>query len=304
MIIVGTTVHLIAEERTVFPIGKRSFTSPASAMQPFKAQLTGQTDPISIDAFTSSSPTPPSSLLLTYAFVTFNSKNSPTSLCDSASIDRRLNSELSLISLSHQQQPSNIYSFGNILSSSASSHIFRTLSFSTNINADNQSTGWRNSNGNIIVFDENLASQTSDCLLGPPSVTIDKIVPPSSSLMVTNEEKQSRNNDCYALLDSNHFEADHPSSSSSVLARPSRISDQTVTYSDVLFSTNAGDDQQICSTYDEKSFQFSDPLEEKSNRTSTIFYTDTDFHQTQRRDRIAQYTTVSKKDEQIPPFLL
>ena len=61
-IIVGNTVHLIAEgmrtfcffllniflyslvsDRSVFPIGQRSFTSPASVMQPFKAQLHGQT---------------------------------------------------------------------------------------------------------------------------------------------------------------------------------------------------------------------------------------------------------------------
>ena len=62
-IIVGTTIHLVAEgmrerkkrfhrfqemmiffflDRTGFPIGQRSFTSPASVMQPFKAQLSEQ----------------------------------------------------------------------------------------------------------------------------------------------------------------------------------------------------------------------------------------------------------------------
>jgi hypothetical protein len=30
-------------EKTLFPIGQRSFTSPASVMQPFKTQLNGQT---------------------------------------------------------------------------------------------------------------------------------------------------------------------------------------------------------------------------------------------------------------------
>ena len=37
---------LIILERAVFPIGQRSFTSPASVMQPFKAQLSGQTTTI------------------------------------------------------------------------------------------------------------------------------------------------------------------------------------------------------------------------------------------------------------------
>ncbi len=60
-IIIGNTVHLIADgmqnkearefdcikivflEKTLFPIGQRSFTSPASALQPFKTQLNGPT---------------------------------------------------------------------------------------------------------------------------------------------------------------------------------------------------------------------------------------------------------------------
>ncbi len=42
-IIVGNSVHLIADEKTIFPIGQRSFTSPASVMQPFKTQLNGTT---------------------------------------------------------------------------------------------------------------------------------------------------------------------------------------------------------------------------------------------------------------------
>lgn len=135
--LVGTTVHIIAEQRTDFPIGQRSFTSPASIMEPFKAQLSSQTD-------TSTSP------LLTYAFVTFNNQDS--------TINCRLNSDLSVLSLTHQQQqPSNMFSFNHLLSSSSSSHIFRTLSFPANTNADN-------SNGNILIFDE----QPTNYLLGPP----------------------------------------------------------------------------------------------------------------------------------------
>ncbi|CAF4883101.1 unnamed protein product [Rotaria sp. Silwood1] len=42
-IIVGNSVHLIVDDHNVFPIGQRSFTSPASVMQPFKTQLSGQT---------------------------------------------------------------------------------------------------------------------------------------------------------------------------------------------------------------------------------------------------------------------
>jgi hypothetical protein len=34
---------IIFLEKTLFPIGQRSFTSPASALQPFKTQLNGPT---------------------------------------------------------------------------------------------------------------------------------------------------------------------------------------------------------------------------------------------------------------------
>ena len=44
--------------------------------------------------------------------------------------------------------------------------------------------------------------------------------------------------------------------------------------------------------------------QENNERSSTILYTDIDFHQTQRRDRIAQFAANAKLEDQSPPFVL
>jgi len=319
-------LNLFFLERAVFPIGQRSFTSPASVMQPFKAQLSGQT-PLNPDSkyyllirlkfiskFFSLAPsndmirqsTSPTnshqSLFLSYGIVTFNKNQldcASSLLSDGSIIDRRLNSDVSLISQSHQQQPSNIYSLDDILSSSSSSHIFRTLSLSTNNIGDNTSGHIRTSHGNIIFFDENCSDQTTNYLLGPPPSTtliddtnLQKSI--SRSHLSHIDEEKLLLNDSYALIEPLNLEnSSLISTESTIVIKPS---EKSINYTDLLLPSNTDDEQQ-----QQQEFYSSDDNNELS---STIFYTDIDFHQTQRRDRIAKFAAISKIEDQIPPFVL
>jgi hypothetical protein len=250
------------------------------------------------------------SLLLSYGIVTFNNNPSPTDqperasspLSNGSNVNLRLSSDLSLMSVSHQQQPSNMYALDNILSSSSNSHIFRTLSLSTNNIGDNTSRG------NIIFFDENFTDQTTNYLIGPPppppsstDETNQTNLPRLSSLNLTtpisrshiNQEKIP-SNDPYALIEP----------LSLVVAKPLLPSDKSTNYTDLLIPSNTGDDQQELNSTDDDIEQYNSLLEEKNERSSTILYTDIDFHQTQRRDRIAQFAAISKSEDQTPPFVL
>jgi hypothetical protein len=258
--------------------------------------------------------------LLSYGIVTFNKNPLSTDqtdctsslLSDGSTIDRRLNSDVSLMSKSHQQQPSNIYSIDNILSSSSSSHIFRALSLSTNNIGDNTSGHIRTSHGSIIFFDENFPDQTT-YLLGPPSTTLidDTNLPCLSSVNLPTsisrahlshiDEEKRPSNDSYALIEpltSQNFSS--LSSLSTVFIKPPLSSEKPINYADLLLPLNTGDDEQqgVYSSTD------NDLIEEKNERSSTIFYTGIDFHQTQRRDCIVQFATMSKIEDQIPPFIL
>jgi len=301
-------------------------------MQPFKAQLSGQT-PLNPDSkyyllirlkfiskFFSLAPsndmirqsTSPTnshqSLFLSYGIVTFNKNQldyGSSLLSDGSTIDRRLNSDVSLMSQSHQQQPSNIYSLDNILSSSSSSHIFRTLSLSTNNIGDNTSGHIRTSHGSIIFFDENYSDQTTNYLLGPPSTTLidDTNLQKSisrSHLSHIDEEKLS-SNDSYALIEPLNLEN---SSSISTVLRTVVIkpSEKSINYTDLLLPSTTDDEQQ--QEFDSSDDNNNNNIEDKNELSSTIFYTDIDFHQTQRRDRIAKFAAISKIEDQIPPFVL
>lgn len=260
---------------------------------------------------------PHQSLLLAYSIVTIN-KNSDqlTYFSDGASIDRRLDSDVSLMSISHQQQPSNIYSFDNILSaSSTSSQIFRTLSFPTNNSGDNTSGRHiRTSHGSIIVFDENYSDQstTTTYLLGPPQTKsiednnlpcLSSVDIPTGNLTNIDEEKRSTN-DPYALIEPMNLENATSLVSNSIKTSLNNT-DKTIHYTDLMLPTNTGDEQQ---EYDMSDDNNTNPLndfrEERNEQSSTIFYTDIDFHQTQRRDRIAQFAAMSKMKDQMPPFVL
>ncbi|CAF3177763.1 unnamed protein product [Rotaria sp. Silwood2] len=343
-IIVGNSVHLIAEERSVFPIGQRSFTSPASVMQPFKAQLHEQT--ISNNYVTEGNMLPcvsnnsssiyqpisnsnsQQSLFLSYGIVTLNkiplttdqTERPSSPLSDVSNIDHRLNSDLSLMSISHQQQASNIYSFDNILSSSSSSQIFRTLSLSTNNIGDNTSGRICTSNGSIIFFDDNLTDQATTYLLGsPPSTLNDDQIQTDlsrvSSINLTtsisrshlsniNEEKFS-SNDSYAFIEPLPIDNTPLSDLLPVLTKPLLTSEKTINYTDLLLpSSNIDDEQQDLNSIDQTIDQSNNLNEEKTERSSTIMYTDIDFHQTERRDRIAQLAAISNSEDKTPPFVL
>lgn len=350
-IIVGNSVHLIADEKTL-PIGPRSFTSPASVMQPFKTQLNGQNNAnpytLSTDLITSSPNSLNSlqqansisnsekSLLLSYGVVTFKTNDlitsdqteRPTSpQLDNITIDQRLNSDLSLTSnqqiLPSQSQGSAIYSFDNNVASSTT-HIIRAYSISGM--GDATSGQIRASHGSILFFDEHLPDQTTTYLLGaPPSNTNDDALSTNmsrlSSLNLTTsisrphlsniDEERTGSNDPYALIEPMTSQ-DTPLVSASILLKSSSSERKSsVNYADLLLPTNENfeinDQQQIDHHFEENHDDNNINIDEKecpTNDLSTSIYTDIDFHQTQRRDRIIQSAAKAKKEDQTPPFVL
>lgn len=272
---------------------------------------------------------------------------SPT--LDGSTIDRRLNSDLSLISFnqgsSHQQSISNIYPIDGV-HSSTSAHIFRTLSVSATNIGENHSTSMRTPHGSIIFIDDHLNEQTATYLLGPPvsPMSDEPTVPPTmstststttiprlssfnltssmsrSQLSYIDEEKLS-NYDPYALVEPLSDPLTIPSSSLITRNFPSTNSQQkSVNYADLSMPI----DQSTCETIEtnEQNGLINDEIKEESNenpddeqlssstmnnnnqRSSTILYTDIDFHQTRRRDRIAQFAAKAKLEDQTPPFVL
>ncbi|CAF1415184.1 unnamed protein product [Adineta ricciae] len=305
-IIVGTTVHLIAEDRTGFPIGQRSFTSPASVMQPFKAQLSEQamlscspnsTNMIACISNSSSSFHHPTStnnsqqsLLLSYGIVTFDKASLPSNdtECDST-IDRRLNSNLSLLSTNNQQQPSNIYSFESILStsSSSSSHIFRTL-------GENVSAQIPTPSGGIILLDENFHDQTTSYLLGPApplfiheETSLSRLSSISRSHLSHIVEENITSNDSYTSLE-------HISSLPTILHESSLPSEKSTGLIDMTAPSNPSDNQHY------ELEKANDVSEENTEQSQPKLYTNIDFHQIQRRDPVGKV----KIDEQTAPFVL
>ncbi|CAF3293596.1 unnamed protein product [Rotaria socialis] len=344
-IIVGSSVHLIAEERAVYPIGQRSFTSPASVLQPFKAQLNGQTNMtetntescITNNSSSIHQPTSTSnsqqSLFLSYGIITLNKfplssdkiERPSSPLSDGSNIDRRLNSDLSLMSVSHQRQASNIYSNDKILSSS-NSRIFRTLSLSTNNIGDNTSGQICTSHSSIIVFDENLNDQTLNYLLGaPPIPSIEDKISTNlsrvssinlqgsmsrSHLSNINEEKLP-SNDSYAFIEPSILNNSPLPNIITTRTKPTLSPEKPMNYADVLlpsssvlFANNDDEQQQESNIVDQHSDQYNNLLDEKVERSSTILYTDIDFQQTERRDRIAQLAAISENKDKTPPFIL
>ena len=199
------------------------------------------------------------------------------------------------MSISHQEQPSTIFSCDNILSSSSSSHIFRTLSLSANNLGDNTSGHFRTSNGSVIFFEENFLNQTTSYLLGPPSITfIEKSIPTKPISPSPIEKKKLSSDDSYALVEPLSAQ----NSSLSSLPIVSIKTESSINYTDVQFSSNAGDMQEESSSSDDRIH------DKKNERSSTIFYTDIDFQQTQRRTRIAQFAAISNSEDQMPPFVL
>jgi len=276
------------------------------------------------------------SLLLSYGIVTFNTNDlmsndqnerATSPPLDGSTLDRRLNSDISLMSMQQQQQGSTIYPFDSVLSSS-SAHIFRTLSVSANNIGDIASGQIRTPHGSIIVFDDHLNDQTGTTyLLGPPPVINDETISTNlsrlssfnlsasisrSHLSHIDEEKVS-SNDPYALVEpiSQHHS---PESSSLIsLNNPLPISENSINYADILLPTHTNNEnmdlneQQQINNSDDISDEINDFEEQEreiNELSSTKLYTDIDFLQTQRRDRIVQSAAKAKLEDQTPPFVL
>lgn len=289
---------------------------------------------------------------MSYGIVTFNNNNNnnpdlqnneqndrPTSPpWDGSAIDRRLNSDLSLVSLNQQQtQPSipSVYSFDNVLSSS-SSHIFRTLSVSATNIGENLSGSIRTPRGSIILLDEHLNDQTTTYLLGPPTPLSDDSVstgiPRLSSVNLTHsmsrahlshiDEEKNLPVDPYALVEPL---ADSRSTPFVPMINPVSRTSESVDYADLLPLSSlpvidhvdpndhstvfVQSDNQI----DESNEMPSEDQDEQpqpqqqhtiNQRSSSLLYSDIDYHQTRRRDRMAQIAAKAKQDDQTPPFLL
>ena len=365
-IVVGTSAHSLAEgrqdlfegktsddcflERTIYPIGPRSFTFPASIMQPFKAQLDEQpstsskhyfpalsfdlvflfrryfltrtkvrfilsasllsnyspSDLFSSSLYHSTFPSDPrQTLLLSYGIVTFDNNSSPYTqieyVSDGHINECRLNSDVSLMSIAQPKPLVAKRSLDNILSSStSSSHIFRTISVSTSNVCDNLSGRIRNSNASIIVYEENFPEQmtmTTTYLLDPPSSPmIDEI---RSNSIPSSQQSNAQSDDAYAMHEPLTVQISSFSSPSMHSIEPISPTEKSVHYTDILFTHDTGDEPE------EYSSSSLNPVnEEKSDPSTTFFYANIDYQQTQRRHRLAQYAELSKLNDQLPPFVL
>jgi hypothetical protein len=226
-----------------------------------------------------------------------------------------------------QQQGSTINPFDNVLSTSSSSaHIFRTLSVSANNIGDTTSGQIRTPCGSIIIFDDHLNEQTT-YLLGPPPIVNDETISTNlsrlSSFNLTTsisrpqlshiDEEKTSSTDPYALLES-LSQTNSPQSTSLInVNNPLTISEKSINYVDLMLPSHTNNEnsdlneqqQQINNSDDisDEIYNF-DEQERENNDLSTKLYTDIDFHQTQRRDRIVQAAAKAKMEDQTPPFVL
>jgi hypothetical protein len=219
-----------------------------------------------------------------------------------------------------QQQGPNIHPFDSVLSSS-SAHIFRTLSVSTNNIGDTTS-------GQIIFIDDHLNDQTTTYLLGAPPVVNDETIStnlsrlssfnltsPISRPPLSHIDEEKTSHDPYALVEPISHENPLFSSVSSVsLTTSLPTSEKSINYADILLPTHLNnnenselnDQQQMLHSDDvnDEINDFEEQERELNDLSSTKLYTDIDFHQTQRRDRIVQSAARAKMDDQTPPFVL
>lgn len=277
------------------------------------------------------------SLLLSYGIVTFNTNEllsteqlDPTnaSVYDGSTLDQRLNSDISLMST--QQQGSTVHSFDNGHSSSGA-HIFRTLSVSASNIVDTPT-------GQIIFIDDHLNDQTATYLLGAPPMINEETVsnnatrpPPlnpatsiSRAQLSHIDEEKAAAHDPYALVEP--IPRDPPPSVSPILPSSSLPSsfEKSIHYADILLPTHSNSNHDPLESNDQQQQQqttagtiqtsHSDDGNEENNdmeeperkelAASTKLYTDIDFHQTQRRERIVQLGAKAKLEDQAPPFVL
>lgn len=251
----------------------------------------------------STSPSDPhQNLLLSYGIVTFqnnaSSNNQLDHISDGYASECRINSDASLMSITRPGPLAPKRSLDNILSSSTSSHIFRTVSVSTNNVCDNLSGRIRNSNASILVYEESIPEQiitTTTYLLDPPLMNItDECL---SHSIPSSQPPIQQTDDAYTMHEPFTVQISSFSSPTILSINPMFSTESTVQYTDILLTHNLGDEPQDYSS--------SNPLnEEKSDRSGTFFYANIDYQQTQRHHHIAQCTELSKLNDRLPPFIL
>jgi hypothetical protein len=231
--------------------------------------------------------------------------------------------------MSIPQQGSTIQPLDSVLSSS-SAHIFGTLSVSTNNIGDTTSGSIRTPHSSIIFFDDHLNDQTATYLLGPPPIVNDETISTNSSRLssfnLTNsisrthlshidEEKTASSTDPYALFEAISQQNSPKTTSLTTINNPSLpVSEQSINYVDLLLPTHSNNNDNSESN-DQQQLNHSEDLTDQTNEyeeqecenndlSFTKLYTDIDFHQTQRRDRIVQSAAKAKLEDQPPPFVL
>ena len=113
-------------------------------------------------------------------------------------------------------------------------------------------------------------------------------------------KKKNPSNDSYALTEPLSIHDSPLPSVSLILTKSSLLSENSINYTDLLLPFNAGDQEQELDSFENNN----ELMDEKNERSSATLYTDIDFHQTQRRDRIAQFAAISRLEDQTPPFVL
>lgn len=230
--------------------------------------------------------------------------------------------------MSTQQQGSTIHSFDYGLSSS-SAHIFRTLSVSASNIVDTPT-------GQIIFLDDHVNDHIATYLLGAPPIVHEESNSnnanrPAPSNLATSisrphlshiDEEKAPSQDPYALVEP--IPRDHPVPVTSPMPVPPPLSsnEKPIYYADILLPTypnsnnshhdqsESNDQQQQCQLMrsedgnEENNDMEEQERERKELATSTKLYTDIDFHQTQRRERIVQSGAKAKLEDQAPPFVL
>jgi len=233
------------------------------------------------------------------------------------------------MSMQQQQHQGSIIHPFDTISSSSSTHIFHTLSVSANNIGDTTSGQIRTPHGSILFFDDHLNDQTTTTyLLGPPSPVIinDETISTNLSRLSSfksmsrpylshiDEEKIS-SNDPYALIEPLSQQNSPESTSLINVNNPLPISEQSIDYADLLLPLYVNNDNMDTNEQQQQQINNSDDISDEINLceeqerennelSSTKLYTDIDFHQTQRRDRIIQSAAKAKMEDQTPPFIL
>lgn len=246
---------------------------------------------------------------------------------DGITIDHRLNSDLSLMSMSQPQQQGSGFHPLDSISSASSATIFHTLSMSTSNVGDTASSHLRTPRGSILFCDEQFNDQLTTYLLGPPQkINEDTLSTNMSCLSSFNlatsisraqlsniDEEKAPTHDSYAfvepLVNENLCHSTLLINENNILPTP----EKSINYADILLPTHStnehsdNNEQQQTNTIEDLSTDgndFEDEEYEKNERSTTKLYADIDFQQTQRYDRIVQSAAKAKLDDQAPPFVL